>query len=804
LPVLIQQLREDASDAELLDRYVRHRADDAFTLLVSRYGRLVWGQCRNLLANEADAEDAFQATFLVLARSAKSIRPGSPLGPWLHGAAFRVCQNAHRAAARRTRHEGKSSRPEASHPVSESAWEIAFATLSEEVQKLPVAQRAVFVLCGLEGRTEGEAAIKLGQKVGTVSSRLARAKQTLLDRLSKRGFGTGAAVLGGIAASSADAPAAVTTRALSILLSKGEVPATIQSLTRGVTGMAFVRFKLLVAGVLLAAGLTFGAASGWFGTAAAQPAPEKAPPSPREQAKPKPEKEDEDPRKAALAAKLKDLAYPGAKPEDDNIFQSVGQTIHFTTDDLKTVEKWYREKLDLMEGMGNGVAYLPWPAGETVLVKERRTISIAQDEIRPNREKKDYKTVREPTVRNFAVRTPEGTIVVLLNRIAGDKETMIAVTYMPPVVAGSRDTAAAPEDLRDGAGEVLVIEVTESKTTLPPVGSPTTVTAAAVVKHVESSATKLKVGDAIKLEYGIPGAGAVDPPVMLKEGDVRVAYLNFDAKTKTYSTAANGKSFSGVIESPKDPVPLPGAPNAKPDKSKDPLKVGGELPFVVVTFLAGTEVGEGSPGVMIGNSKARCLVVWSRKTDEVGMALARSLEGIADDKAQRYFVTFDDTEAAQKELGKAGLKKVVAGRSRKPSAEVFERAGLDEKVDHVITLLDGKEVKAIWTLTAGEATEKKRKAVMAEAEKGLELLSHPKGDSAPSGHKAAYVPFDDVVYREVSNAGPTTARSVVIGLDRRGVKCKTADVQAAMNRWVARGWMEVTDGKTSLRSIESH
>jgi RNA polymerase sigma factor (sigma-70 family) len=277
LPGLIQQLREDASDAELLDRYVQHRADDAFSLLVSRYGRLVWAQCRNLLANEADADDAFQATFLVLAKSAQSIRTGSPLGPWLHGVAFRVCQNARRAAVRRARREGECSRPEASQPVPDSAWAVAFAAVAEEVQKLPDAQRQVFVLCGLEGRTEGEAADALGQKVGTVSSRLARAKQTLLDRLTRRGFGAGGAVLGGITASMGNAPAAVAARALSRLVPGAAVPNSIRSLTRGVVTMMSARFKLLTVGALLTVALTFGVASGWLGNARAQKPPEPGP-----------------------------------------------------------------------------------------------------------------------------------------------------------------------------------------------------------------------------------------------------------------------------------------------------------------------------------------------------------------------------------------------------------------------------------------------------------------------------------------------------------------------------------------------
>jgi hypothetical protein len=117
-------------------------------------------------------------------------------------------------------------------------------------------------------------------------------------------------------------------------------------------------------------------------------------------------------------------------------------------------------------------------------------------------------------------------------------------------VAKAELPPGAYNELRAGAEEVLIIEVSESVTTLPPVGSPTTITLTAVVKFAEKSATKLKAGDTITVEYGIPGAGAVGPvpPVMLKKGDIRVAYLNFDGKATKYAIAAHGLSFSAVIE----------------------------------------------------------------------------------------------------------------------------------------------------------------------------------------------------------------------------------------------------------------
>ena len=267
LPGVARQLLNEVPDADLLERYATQQANDAFAPLVARYSRLVWGQCRNLLPNDADADDAFQATFLTLARSVKKLKPGAPLGPWLHGVAFRVCMNARRANARRTKREQASAQSEASRPVADSTWDSAFAAVAEEVQKLPEAQRAAFVLCGLEGRSEGEAALALGQKIGTISSRLARAKRTLLDRLARRGIGATILALGGVTGSVAVAPAALISRTLALVPSGVVVPSSIHVLMQGVTGMAILRFKLLAAGVMVATGLGLSAGGGWYATA---------------------------------------------------------------------------------------------------------------------------------------------------------------------------------------------------------------------------------------------------------------------------------------------------------------------------------------------------------------------------------------------------------------------------------------------------------------------------------------------------------------------------------------------------------
>ncbi len=257
-PSVALQLLAEYPDADLLVRYVHNQADDAFAQLVSRYCRLVWGQCRNLLPVEADAEDAFQATFLVLARSAESLPAGIALGPWLHGVAFKICKNTQRAFVRRSKREQACSQPEGGRPVADSTWGKAFATVAQEVQKLPEAQRTAFVLCYIQGRSAAEAATELGLTVGTVATRLSRAKETLLSRLAKHDLGAGALVVCAVTVVGSSAPAALIQSTLATVSAGATWPGSIPILLHGVTEMT-LRFKLLAVGLLVATGLGLGA-----------------------------------------------------------------------------------------------------------------------------------------------------------------------------------------------------------------------------------------------------------------------------------------------------------------------------------------------------------------------------------------------------------------------------------------------------------------------------------------------------------------------------------------------------------------
>src|SRR6516164_8636398 len=175
------------TDRELLDAFASRRDEDAFAGLVERHGPMVLRVCRHVLRHEQDAEDAFQATFLVLARHYGSIQKCEALASWLYGVAYRTALKAKRGAARRRNHEARLR--ERTPPTAPSpTWDDVQAVLDEETQRLPESFRSAFVACVLDGQTVPAAAAELGVKDGTLSWRLARARQQLRQRLARRGI----------------------------------------------------------------------------------------------------------------------------------------------------------------------------------------------------------------------------------------------------------------------------------------------------------------------------------------------------------------------------------------------------------------------------------------------------------------------------------------------------------------------------------------------------------------------------------------------------------------------------------------
>jgi RNA polymerase sigma factor (sigma-70 family) len=205
---------DTAGDAELLDRFVRSRDEAAFELLVWRHGTLVYNVCRRVLRDAHAAEDAFQATFLVLARKAASVGRGEALAGWLYRVAYRAALRARSRAGPPT----AADLPEpAAAPSDEALWRDLRPVLDEEIARLPEKYRLPVVLCYLSGLTTDEAARRLGIPRGTVLSRLAWARERLRGRLSLRGVTLSAGL--SVAVLAAAAPASVVKSAARAALS---------------------------------------------------------------------------------------------------------------------------------------------------------------------------------------------------------------------------------------------------------------------------------------------------------------------------------------------------------------------------------------------------------------------------------------------------------------------------------------------------------------------------------------------------------------------------------------------------------
>jgi RNA polymerase sigma factor (sigma-70 family) len=251
-----------APDSDLLARFRASGDEAAFAALVRRHGPLVMGVCRRVLHHHQDAEDAFQATFLVLARKAASIHRRPALASWLYGLARRVAGDARRAAARRQARERRATNVPHAQPDLETAFRELQAVLAEEVERLPEKYQLPLVLCCLEGRSKAEAAAQLGWKEGTLSSRLAAARKRMQTQLARRGLTLTAALCA--VAATADSVSALSsvlvTTTVSAALGAGAgtaagASARAAALANGVTKAMFVSKVKTATALLLAVGL---------------------------------------------------------------------------------------------------------------------------------------------------------------------------------------------------------------------------------------------------------------------------------------------------------------------------------------------------------------------------------------------------------------------------------------------------------------------------------------------------------------------------------------------------------------------
>jgi RNA polymerase sigma factor (sigma-70 family) len=262
----------DLSDAELLDRFVSQFEEVAFETIVHRHGPMVWGVCRRVLGEHHGAEDAFQATFLVLARKAASVMPREKLGNWLYGVANQTAMKAKATTYKwRAREKQVPDMPE-QQSDQEDCPDDWLALLDQELSRLPERYRIPIILCELEGKTHKQAAQQLGWPIGTVSGRLSRGRSMLAGRLTRRGVklasGSLAALLSQSSAS-AGVPLSLitsTTRAATKIAAgqaaAGLVSAKVAALTEGaLKAMLMTKVKIGTAVLMMVALGTVGTTS---------------------------------------------------------------------------------------------------------------------------------------------------------------------------------------------------------------------------------------------------------------------------------------------------------------------------------------------------------------------------------------------------------------------------------------------------------------------------------------------------------------------------------------------------------------
>jgi RNA polymerase sigma factor (sigma-70 family) len=279
----------EVPDEELLRQFRVGHDEASFHALVRRHGPMVLDVCRAVLRHEADAEDAFQATFLVLAREAGSIRRSAALGSWLHGVAYRTALKAQAMSAKRRAHEARAASREAL-PAQDLSWGEAQRVLHEELSRLAERHRAALVLCYLQGKTQDEAAAVLGLTKATLKRRLEQARALLRTRLVRRGLGPAALLIASAwpaaAATASAVPAALMfpTVKAALLVAAGQaaagvVSATAAALAEGVfKDMLPTKIKIATALLLALATIGTGAAVLAYQAAADKPAASAAGP----------------------------------------------------------------------------------------------------------------------------------------------------------------------------------------------------------------------------------------------------------------------------------------------------------------------------------------------------------------------------------------------------------------------------------------------------------------------------------------------------------------------------------------------
>jgi RNA polymerase sigma factor (sigma-70 family) len=279
---VLRQEGAGETDGQLLSSFLDRQDEAAFEAIVRRHGPMVFGVCRRLVGTHHDAEDAFQATFLVLARKAASVRPRERLANWLHGVALRTALKAKTMKAKRRGREQQVPQMPEPEAASQDQWRDLQPLLDQELHGLPENYRLPIVLCDLEGKTIKEATRQLGWPQGTLAGRLARGRKLLAKRLANRGVVLSAGLLATVVAQ--QAPAAVPAALMSATVQAaarlaagqavvaGVVPARVALLTEGVLkAMLLTKLKSVMVTVALVGTLGLGVGLFACGTAPGQP-----------------------------------------------------------------------------------------------------------------------------------------------------------------------------------------------------------------------------------------------------------------------------------------------------------------------------------------------------------------------------------------------------------------------------------------------------------------------------------------------------------------------------------------------------
>jgi RNA polymerase sigma factor (sigma-70 family) len=379
------------SDQRLLECFAQRGDADAFAVLVRRHGPLVLRVCRGVLRHHQDAEDAFQATFLVLARKAGSIRKQQSVGSWLYGVAYRLARNARVRAARRSP-VGPCAAPQPGDPLNDLTWRELREGLHEELNRLPDKYRAPLLMCYWEGQTYEEAAAQLGWKKGTVKERLERGRALLRGRLARRGLGLSVALPAAMLAPATAAPpglvqatARLAVRNASATAASPAPPGVLALANGALEGMAPHRLRL--AALLL---LALGAVAGGVGLTAKAPGQPDSPEALSRATEPRGSEAAEKPRAdrhgdalpAGALVRLGTTRLRLANGAKALAFSPDGKSLASASDDgASTVSLWDAatgKELTLLRGHRNTIRALAFaPDGKTLATGSNdRTIRL--------------------------------------------------------------------------------------------------------------------------------------------------------------------------------------------------------------------------------------------------------------------------------------------------------------------------------------------------------------------------------------------------------------------------------------------